>query len=186
MYTPSNTDQKFRYWYIGYRQNTITKNMAGNTVKCNSTKNILVCGCSVFEHTSFDWRWKMWYTGLGGKGGEILGAPLKTLGEKILCLDYFSKFMEIPTLDTNFAWLKMVRIGDAFSSLEKQCFLFLEKVSNNIIDSFIKYAVVQFHSNIEKVRNFSRIVAPSWNWDTEAFSDKNPSAIEHAAYGPQF
>ena len=28
--------KKYRYGYIGYRQNTITKNMAGNTVECNS------------------------------------------------------------------------------------------------------------------------------------------------------
>ena len=79
-------------------------------------------------------------------------------------LEYFSKFILIPTFDTNVAWLKMARIWEAFSSLEEQCFLFLEKVSNNKIDSFIWFAVAQFHSNCEKVRKFSRIVALSYSF----------------------
>ena len=55
----------------------------------------------------------------------------------------------------------MARIWEAFSSLEEQCFLFLEKVSNNKIDSFVSLAVAQFNSNSEKVRKCSRIVALS-------------------------
>ena len=36
--------KKYRYRYIGYRQNTITENMAGNTMECNSSYLAMVVG----------------------------------------------------------------------------------------------------------------------------------------------
>ena len=36
--------KKDRYRYIGYRQKTITKNMAGNTMECNSSYLAMVVG----------------------------------------------------------------------------------------------------------------------------------------------
>ncbi len=47
--------EKYRYQYIGYRRNTITKNMAANTVECNSSNNrflvwLGICWAVCFEN----------------------------------------------------------------------------------------------------------------------------------------
>ena len=109
---------------------------------------------------------------IGGNRGEILRASLKTLGIWWKSSVGIDARILLKLHINSYLWFKccMTKNGKdlgTFSSFKEQCFLFHEKISNINIDSFVWFSVAQFHSNSEKVREFSRVVALSWNWDTE-------------------